>query len=302
MDKCFTEPFNAEPYLPPLLETFDRIAGNASFHGLLPLPQMQVIKEICHEFMELIFPGRCGKERRGLSLEQILLQQLELVAGMLQEQILLALQYEDPERDRDHAILEASVLVSTVLTRLPQIRLALKQDIEAGFDGDPAAKTIREVVLSYPYIKSLTVHRIAHELYKLHVPLIPRMMSEQAHSETGVDIHPGAQIGTSFFIDHGTGTVIGETTIIGDNVKLYQGVTIGALSFPKDERGSLIRGLKRHPTIEDNVTIYANATILGDITIGKNSTIGSNVWIKDSVPPNSLVLIADPQMTIRERG
>jgi serine O-acetyltransferase len=136
----------------------------------------------------------------------------------------------------------------------------------------------------------------------MKVPLVPRMMSEYAHSETGIDIHPGAQIGSSFFIDHGTGTVVGETTVIGNNVKLYQGVTIGALSFPKDGCGSLIRGVKRHPTIEDNVTIYANATILGDITIGKNSVIGSNVWIKDSVPANTMVTIANPQMTIREIG
>jgi len=131
------------------------------------------------------------------------------------------------------------------------------------------------------------------------VPLVPRMMSEWAHSETGIDIHPGAQIGRSFFIDHGTGTVIGETTVIGDNVKLYQGVTLGALSFPKDGCGSLIRGVKRHPTLEDNVTVYANATILGDITIGANSIIGSNVWIKGSVPPNTMVTIAEVQMKIR---
>ncbi len=183
---------------------------------------------------------------------------------------------------------------------LPQIRLVLKQDAQAGFDGDPAARNIREVILSYPCIKTLTIHRIAHELFKMDVPLIPRMFNEYAHKETGIDIHPGAEIGNSFFIDHGTGVVIGETTVIGDNVKLYQGVTLGALSFPKDACGSLIRGAKRHPTIEDNVTIYSNATILGDITIGKNAVIGSNVWIKESVSPNTLVSIQEPKISVRE--
>lgn len=302
MKKCIDHQFDAEAFVPSLLKTFDRLAGNASFHGLRPLPQMLVIREVCNEFVELMFPGRCGRERRGLSLDQIILQQLEKVGSLLKGQIFLALQYEEPEMDRYDAMIAADQLTRSLAALLPQIRLDLKKDIQAGYDGDPATQTIREVVLSYPFVKSLTVHRIAHELFKMKVPLVPRMMSEYAHSETGIDIHPGAQIGSSFFIDHGTGTVVGETTVIGNNVKLYQGVTIGALSFPKDGCGSLIRGVKRHPTIEDNVTIYANATILGDITIGKNSVIGSNVWIKDSVPANTMVTIANPQMTIREIG
>ncbi len=300
MKTCIDHQFDAEIFIPALLATYDRVAGGANFHGLKPLPQMQIIGEICNELLELMFPGRCGRERRGLSLDQILLQQLEQVGAALKNQILLAYQYEDPELDRYDAMVQADQIVRSLSALLPQIRLDLKKDVQAGYDGDPATKTIREVVLSYPYIKSLTTHRIAHELFKMGVPLIPRMMSEFAHSETGIDIHPGARIGRSFFIDHGTGTVIGETTVIGDNAKLYQGVTLGALSFPKDGCGSLIRGVKRHPTLEDNVTVYANATILGDITIGANSIIGSNVWIKDSVPANSMVTIAEVQMTIRE--
>lgn len=300
MKTCIDHQFDAEIFIPALLQTYDRLAGNANFHGLKPLPQMLVIGEICNELLELMFPGRCGRERRGLSLEQILLQQLEQVGSVLKGQIMLAYQYEDPSLDRTDALVRADQVVRSVSALLPQIRLELKKDVQAGYDGDPATRTVREVVLSYPYIKSLTTHRIAHELFKMEVPLIPRMMSEYAHSETGIDIHPGAKIGSSFFIDHGTGTVIGETTVIGDNVKLYQGVTLGALSFPKDGCGSLIRGVKRHPSLEDNVTVYANATILGDITIGRNSIIGSNVWIKDSVAPNTMVTIAEPQMTIRE--
>jgi serine O-acetyltransferase len=300
MKTCIDYQFDAEIFIPALLSTYDRIAGTANFHGLKPLPQMQVIGEICNELLELMFPGRCGRERRGLTLDQILLQQLEQVGAALKGQILLAYQYEDPSLERYDAMVQSDQIVRSLSALLPQIRLDLKKDVQAGYDGDPATKTIREVVLSYPYIKSLTTHRIAHELFKMGVPLIPRMMSEFAHSETGIDIHPGAQIGSSFFIDHGTGTVIGETTVIGNNAKLYQGVTLGALSFPKDGCGSLIRGVKRHPTIEDNVTVYANATILGNITIGANSIIGSNVWIKDSVPANSMVTIAEVQMTIRE--
>jgi serine O-acetyltransferase len=160
----------------------------------------------------------------------------------------------------------------------------LKGDVRAAFDGDPAAKSYEEIVISYPCITAIATYRVAHELYLKQVPLLPRIMSECAHARTGIDIHPGATIGRNFFIDHGTGVVIGETSIIGNNVKMYQGVTLGALSFRKDQRGRIIKSGKRHPTIEDNVIIYAEATILGDVVIGKGSVIGGNVWIKESVP------------------
>ena len=173
----------------------------------------------------------------------------------------------------------------------------LEDDVRAAYDGDPAAKSYDEIVFSYPGLYAVTVHRVAHELYVQGVPLLPRLMSELAHSETGIDIHPGAQIGRSFFIDHGTGVVIGETTVIGDHVKMYQGATLGALSFPRDACGALIRGVKRHPTIEDRVTIYAGATILGgDVVIGRGSVIGSSVWLTHSVPPGTKVITESPRL------
>jgi serine O-acetyltransferase len=175
-------------------------------------------------------------------------------------------------------------------------------DVGAAFDGDPAAKSYEEIVISYPCITAIATHRIAHELYLKDVPLIPRIMSEYAHSKTGIDIHPGAKIGKNFFIDHGTGVVIGETTIIGDNVRIYQGATLGAMSFPKDERGRVIKGGKRHPTIEDNVTIYAEATILGDVVIGKGAIIGGNVWIKQSVPPGVTISTQNADLVYKKNN
>jgi serine O-acetyltransferase len=179
-----------------------------------------------------------------------------------------------------------------LLTQLPKIRDMLKGDVGAAFSGDPAAMSSEEIVLSYPCISAIATYRIAHELYLRQVPLIPRIMSECAHTKTGIDIHPGATIGGNFFIDHGTGVVIGETTVIGENVKIYQGATLGALSFKKDEQGQIVKGGKRHPTIEDNVTIYAEATILGDVVIGKDAVIGGNVWLKQSVPAGVTVTTA----------
>jgi serine O-acetyltransferase len=188
-----------------------------------------------------------------------------------------------------------------LLTQLPKIRELLKSDVQAAFDGDPAAKSYEEIVISYPCITAIATHRIAHELYIKQVPLIPRIMSEWAHTKTGIDIHPGAKIGENFFIDHGTGVVIGETTVIGNNVKIYQGTTLGALSFPKDERGRVIKGGKRHPTIKDNVTIYAEATILGNVTIGKGTVIGGNVWIKESVPAGVTVTAKNANLVCTKR-
>ena len=186
----------------------------------------------------------------------------------------------------------ASRCTEELILRLPEIRSLLKGDVQAAYEGDPAAKSFEEVVISYPYIVAIATHRVAHELYKMEVPLIPRIMSEWAHSRTGIDIHPGANIGRNFFIDHGTGVVVGETAVIGDNVKLYQGVTLGAVSFPRDERGRIIRDRKRHPTLEDDVTVYAEATILGDVTIGKGAVVGGNVWIRESIPAGAIVTVA----------
>ena len=196
---------------------------------------------------------------------------------------------------------DAKEIVDEFLTALPEVRRLVDTDVQAAYDGDPAATSRMEVVMAYPGLYAVTIHRLAHVLYKLKVPIVPRVMSELAHSKTGIDIHPGATIGERFFIDHGTGVVIGETTVIGRNVRLYQGVTLGGLSFDKDSNGALVKGLKRHPNIEDNVVIYANATILGgDTTIGHDSEIGGNVWIKESVPPYSRVYNKPPAPVIKK--
>ena len=174
-----------------------------------------------------------------------------------------------------------------LIARLPDVRHVLATDITAAYNGDPAATSFSEILSCYPVIKTLTIFRIAHELFLLGVPLIPRMMAEMAHSETGIDIHPGATIGEYFTIDHGTGVVIGETCIIGKNVKLYQGVTLGARSFPLDDNGNPIKGIARHPIIEDDVVIYANATVLGRITIGKGCVVGANTWVMEDMAPST---------------
>jgi serine O-acetyltransferase len=184
---------------------------------------------------------------------------------------------------------------------LPEIRALLADDVQAAYDGDPAAGSLDEIIFSYPGVEAVTVQRLAHQLHLLGVPIIPRMLTEWAHSRTGIDIHPGANIGSSFFIDHGTGVVIGETCDIGAHVKLYQGVTLGAHSFPKDAHGNLIRGTKRHPTIENGVVIYANATILGgDTVVGAHSVIGASVSLSKSVPPNTVVTLERPSLRFRE--
>ncbi len=213
---------------------------------------------------------------------------------------------QDMTRDLEREIIllmpdaDAGAIAAAFAERMGEIRRLIETDIDAAYDGDPAATSRMEVVMAYPGLYAVTVHRIAHELYRLSVPVIPRVMSEIAHSKTGIDIHPGATIGERFFIDHGTGVVIGETTVIGRNVRIYQGVTLGGLSFAKDGSGALVKGLKRHPNIEDNVVIYANATILGgETTIGHDSEIGGNVWLKDSVPPYSRVYNKPPAPFIK---
>ena len=213
------------------------------------------------------------------------------IAADLQKEIALLC----PDRD-------AKAIVDEFVAALPEVRRLVETDVNAAYDGDPAATSRMEVVMAYPGLYAVTVHRLAHVLYKLKVPILPRVMSELAHSKTGIDIHPGATIGERFFIDHGTGVVIGETTVIGRNVRLYQGVTLGGLSFAKDDNGALVKGLKRHPNIEDNVVIYANATILGgDTTIGHDSEIGGSVWLIESVPPNSRVYNKPPAPVIKTK-
>jgi serine O-acetyltransferase len=256
------------------------------------LPVRERILEVLDLLTELLFPGYTGKRTVTESnINYVVIDILCHAYTELSEQIERAYRHRCRMEKCDTGDCRALAEDATqhLLTQMPKIRDLLKGDVGAAFDGDPAAQSYEEIVLSYPCIIAIATYRIAHELYAKQVPLIPRIMTECAHTNTGIDIHPGATIGKNFFIDHGTGVVIGETTIIGNSVKIYQGTTLGALSFPKDERGKIIKGGKRHPTIEDNVTIYAEATILGDVVIGKNAVIGGNVWIKESVPPDVTV-------------
>jgi serine O-acetyltransferase len=276
-----------------------------NFIDVKNLPVRDKILFVLNSLMELLFQGYTGK--RPVSSENIrsIIQEiLVMVRRELADQFELALRFscklkECPACDCRNL---ASECCETLLNLIPDIRQMLKEDVQAAFDGDPAAKAPEEIVLSYPHLCAIAIHRVAHELYRMDIPLIPRMMAEYAHSQTGIDIHPGAQVGRRFFIDHGTGVVIGETAVIGNNVKIYQGVTLGAVSFPKDEHGNIIRGKKRHPTLEDDVTVYAEATILGDIVIGKGAVIGGNVWIRESVPAGAVVTIAKPESLYVTRG
>ncbi|MHC4474939.1 MAG: serine O-acetyltransferase EpsC [Planctomycetota bacterium] len=268
------------------------------------LPVRDKILELLDLFTEILFPGYTGKRTVTQSnINYVVIDILCHVYTELSEQIERAFKYKcrlDKCDTQDCRTL-AEDATQHLLTQLPRIRDLLKGDVGAAFDGDPAAKSYEEIVISYPCIITIATYRIAHELYLKNVPLIPRIMTECAHARTGIDIHPGATIGRNFFIDHGTGVVIGETTIIGDSVKIYQGATLGALSFPKDERGRIVKGGKRHPTIEDNVTIYAEATILGNVVVGKGAVIGGNVWIKESVPPGVTVTTPHADLVLHKK-
>jgi len=260
-------------------------------------PSRAKVIEITEELRELLFPGYLGRTNLcWLNAEYFVGDKLDYIFGELSREITFSLDNDFSERE-ERAHREIEIFFS----KLPMVREMLEYDVQAAFDGDPAAKSLDEIIFSYPCLVAISIYRLAHELFEQGIPLIPRMMTEYAHSITGIDIHPGARIGKSFFIDHGTGVVIGETCEIGNNVKLYQGVTLGALSFPKDERGKIIRGVKRHPTIEDDVTIYAGATILGGQTvIGKGSVVGGNVWLTHSIPPYTKVTIEEPRLRISE--
>jgi serine O-acetyltransferase len=261
---------------------------NHSGGGLLP--SRESIEEILRDLGELIFPGfREDTELDHDNLFLVTAEKVHRTARRLIRELEKTISFSQRNGDfscgRGGCHAAAELIVENFFEELPKIRAVLAQDMKAAFRGDPAAKSYEEVIVAYPGFDAVTVHRLAHFFWTAQVPLIPRMMSELVHGRTGIDIHPGARIGESFFIDHGTGVVIGETTLIGQNVKLYQGVTLGALSVRKEEGNR-----KRHPTIEDEVTIYANATILGGATvIGRGSTIGGSVWLTESVPPGTKV-------------
>lgn len=269
---------------------------------LFSRPDKKTVIDILGKLIRIIFPGYFKDETyRVYSIENNLTMVMEDVAYLLNKQIVVALNYNKGICESDESCeAQAEEIVLEFMRRIPMIRSYIELDVHATFNGDPAASNEAEVIYSYPGLYAITVHRLAHELYKLRVPIIPRIMSEYAHSETGVDIHPGATIGKHFFIDHATGVVIGETTVIGEHVKIYQGVTLGALST---RGGQSLRGKRRHPTIEDNVTIYSGASILGGETvIGAGATIGGNVFITKSIAAGTQVSVKNQELRMDKKG
>lgn len=305
---------------PKLGELVDRIVksyfSDERIHHIdrVYLPNRNEIVQLVRDLLELLYPGFIGRQR--LTRHNVSFHVGDLLPRIGESAFRQIYQcscymHEAGRKETgngstaDTAVAESRAREVTLrfIEGIPAIRDMLAGDVQASYDGDPAALNRDEVILAYPGLLAISVQRLAHALYTLDVPLMPRIMSEWVHSQTGIDIHPGANIGRSFFIDHGTGVVIGETTDIGNNVKVYQGVTLGALSIPKDERGRVIRATKRHPTVRDNVTIYANAIILGgDTVIGEGSTIGGSVFITSSVPPNSVVTFTPPELRMKTKG
>ena len=291
-------------YTHTLTQAVSELSDNRSYEGLFhqykdgdPLPSGKSLHRIVELAREILFPGYFGNStvhRRTINYH--IGVNVEELFGLLTEQIQAGLCFGLENNPSENIIKKipdrdtAASIAARFISKLPEIRRILATDVEAAYYGDPAATCFGEIICCYPIIRAITNYRIAHELYMLNVPLIPRIITEMAHSETGIDIHPGAQIGHHFTIDHGTGVVIGATCIIGNNVKLYQGVTLGAKSFPLDENGNPIKGIARHPILEDDVIVYSNATILGRITIGKGATIGGNIWVTESVPAGARIV------------
>ncbi len=305
--------FRRKEQLPELtdriVESYQSI-GTINHLGHCPLPSTEAVVEIAQDLKDVIFPGY--RRRQNLHMGNVMYHVGDLIDGLhdkLTQQIARALRHaadlqrgveceENTGIDYEQMGQQKAI---AFLQAIPDLRCRLACDVQAAFTGDPAAENLDEIIFCYPGLEAVTIYRLAHELHRLDVPLIPRMLTEWAHSQTGIDIHPAANIGPSFFIDHGTGVVIGETCVIAAHVKLYQGVTLGALSFSKDVDGQLIRGQKRHPTIEENVVIYANATVLGGETVvGAGSVIGASVSLTKSVPPNTVVTIEKPSLRYRE--
>lgn len=281
-----------------------------------PVPDVARLVQIIQQLRGIVYPGFYFHQVPLDELNEVLEREVTAVQAGLAMEIAHAIarnteacaDMEKPLGPDDHQPSPeerpalANQLATKFMCRMPDIRRKLLTDVKAAYVGDPACRNLDEVILCYPGLTAITVYRLAHELHLLRVPFLPRMMTEWAHSETGVDIHPGATIADHFFIDHGTGVVIGETCEIGQHVKLYQGVTLGALSFPQDENGELVRHTKRHPTIEDNVIIYANATVLGGKTVvGRDSVIGSSVWLTSSVDPSTTVIMEKPRLRMRNQ-
>ena len=302
---CKTDAESLSQYKEKLPGIVENIIGNCDDSQCFthvdhePIRSEGYIVDIIDKLREILFPGYFTREKIDpVNLKYNIGQSVSILFGMLSEQITHSMRhdcfrYDLPCRECEE---QGQNIALAFLESIPSIRKTLATDVRATYDGDPAANSYDEIIFSYPGMFAVTVYRAAHMLFEYQVPLLPRIMTEHAHSLTGIDIHPGAEIGERFVIDHGTGVVIGETTVIGKNVRIYQGVTLGALSLPKDA-GERLRGKKRHPTIEDDVIIYSGATILGgDTVIGARSVIGGNVWITESVPPDTKVIMETPRL------
>jgi len=277
--------------LQPILDSY-RESGGINHVDRSNLPSKKTVFSLCDDLLHLLFPGFFSDEAvSSHELPEVAQEIIDQIATEVESAITASLRIRDEGKSEKQYREEADAITARLFAGIPRVRALLKTDVEAAYAGDPAARSLEEVVLAYPGLEAVAIQRVAHLLYKEEVPLLPRMMTEWAHSRTGIDIHPGAEIGSHFFIDHGTGVVIGETCVIGDRVKLYHGVTLGARSFQKDEQGTIIKGLRRHPHVENDVTIYPNGIILGgDTTIGARSTIGANVFLMKSIPPDTLLV------------
>ena len=288
-----------DQFVPELLASYEMVGGlnNRDAHNM---PSTRAVGQICEGLLQLLFPGFHDDDavHHG-SLAELTRERISRVGLLLEDQVRKSVRIGDPKKPTG----KTPPIIRSFFHALAHVRELLRTDIEAAYEGDPAALYSEEIILSYPFIEAIAIQRLANILYSAGAPIVPRMMTEWAHGRTGIDIHPGAKIGSHFFIDHGTGVVIGETCHIGNHVKIYHGVTLGARSFVKDEQGHIVKGGKRHPDVGDYVIIYPNSTILGGKTrIGDNSTIGANVFLMHSVPPNSLVLYEEKQLAIHDKS
>jgi serine O-acetyltransferase len=264
------------------------------------LPSRETVWAVVEDLLRILFPGFLEVAVSAEDFADRTEARVRSIAQRLRVEIECGLRFESADCSAD-ASARAEQATLTLLDRIPAVRDLLADDVAAAYDGDPAARSVEEIVLAYPGLQAIAVYRLANVLHTSDVPIVPRVMTEYAHSRTGIDIHPGATIGRRFFIDHGTGVVIGETCVIGNGVKIYQGVTLGAQSFPRDERGRVIKGTKRHPDIEDDATIYSGATILGPVRIGRGAIIGGNVWVTADVPPGTRIVIRPGQQMQSDR-
>ncbi len=278
-----------------ILDSYRNTGGINNIDGL-NLPSKRAMESVCEELLQILFPGFLDAEPvHSSDMERVIGYRLGAIADRLKHEICRALRTDNPDCSENRA----EEITLEFLATIPEVRDLLRTDVQAAYEGDPAARSFEEIILAYPCVEAIAIQRLAHRLYLKEVPLIPRMMTEWAHARTGIDIHAGASLGSHFFIDHGTGVVIGETSRIGSRVKLYHGVTLGAKSFAKDDEGHILKGGKRHPDVGDDVTIYPGSTVLGGETvIGGGTTLGGNVFLMHSVPPNSLVYYEETQIKV----